>query len=191
MLVLASESALLEEQPRALMATARAWGGARVAVVYGFGTREAREAHREAGIEVLRGMEDDAAFVAWIEGLLRSSDEPLLSPPATLTAPNEAGATGATSWADSLPITPRRYDDLTLTDFAGLSTTIACECPRHVAELLLQLSNFEDYSATCANRNPEDAQLHDYLQRVAGASRALFEQALERVAVAEGLVLKR
>ena len=84
---------------------------------------------------------------------------------------------------------PRRYDDATLTDFAGLSSTIACECPRHVAELLMQLSHFEAYSAECENQSPADAELHAYLQRVAGASRALFESALERVAIQEGLML--
>ncbi len=84
---------------------------------------------------------------------------------------------------------PRRYDDATLADFAGLSSTIACECPQHVAALLMQLSHFEAYSAECAHRSPSDAELHRYLQRVAGACRAQFEAALERVAVHEGLVL--
>ena len=34
-----------------------------------------------------------------------------------------------------------------------------------------------------------DAHLHAYLAAVAGSARALFEQALERIAVAEGLEL--
>ena len=86
-------------------------------------------------------------------------------------------------------VTPRRFDDAALTVIAGLSSTLACECPRHVAELLMQLSNFEAYSADCANRSPDDAELHAYLRRVAGASRAMFEAALERVARQEGLTL--
>jgi hypothetical protein len=86
-------------------------------------------------------------------------------------------------------VTPRRFDDAALTKFVGLSTTIACECPRHVAELLMQLSNFETYSADCASHNSDDAELHAYLQRVAGVSRALFESALARVARHEGLNL--
>ena len=53
----------------------------------------------------------------------------------------------------------------------------------------MQLSNFEAYSADCESRSPEDAELHAYLQRVAGASRALFEVALERIAIQEGLML--
>ena len=53
----------------------------------------------------------------------------------------------------------------------------------------MQLSSFEAYSAGCANRHAADAQLHAYLQQVAGTSRALFEAALECVARHEGLPL--
>jgi predicted metal-dependent enzyme (double-stranded beta helix superfamily) len=58
-----------------------------------------------------------------------------------------------------------------------------------VAELLMQLSSFESYSAECAHRDPADAALHSYLGQVAGTARALFESALERLAVQEGLTL--
>ena len=84
---------------------------------------------------------------------------------------------------------PRRWDDAQLTDFAGLSSTVACECPHHVADLLMQLSHFEAYSAECANSSHADAQLHGFLRGVASTSRALFEDALERVAVHEGLLI--
>jgi hypothetical protein len=84
---------------------------------------------------------------------------------------------------------PRRWDDAALADFAGLSSTIACECPRHVAELLMQLSHFEAYSAECRHRSPADAELHAYLQQVAASARARFETALEHVALHEGLIL--
>jgi hypothetical protein len=63
----------------------------------------------------------------------------------------------------------------------------------------MQISSFERYSATCANRKPQtatwqmprcrDAEMPSYLQRVAGMARLLFEAALECVAVAEGLAL--
>jgi hypothetical protein len=92
--------------------------------------------------------------------------------------------------ADSGPsASPRRWDDAALVDFASRSTTVACECPRHVAELLVQLSYFERYSAECENRNTADAALHAYLALVAADARARFESALERVALHEGLLL--
>lgn len=68
-------------------------------------------------------------------------------------------------------------------------TTLYCECPRHLDDLLLTLGTFERYSAECANRTPEDAVLHQHLQRVAGSARVLFEDALVRVARSEGLAL--
>ncbi len=87
------------------------------------------------------------------------------------------------------PVPPRRWDDAALADFAGLSTTIDCECLRHVAELLAQLSHFEAYGGECENRSPADAALHAYLRKVAAASRARFEAAPEHVAMHEGLML--
>jgi hypothetical protein len=87
------------------------------------------------------------------------------------------------------PILPPRFSDAALTKFAGLSSEIACECPSHLAELLLQVSYFEKYSSDCANKSAADAQLHAYLQQVAGTARLLFEKALEQVAITEGLPL--
>jgi hypothetical protein len=82
-----------------------------------------------------------------------------------------------------------RFDDQSLTRLARALTTLHCECPRHLVDLLLSLGTFERYSAECANRSPSDAVLHRYLQRVAGSARVLFEDALVRVARAEGLAL--
>jgi len=82
-----------------------------------------------------------------------------------------------------------RFDDHSLTRLARALTTLHCECPRHLVDLLLSLGSFERYSAECANRSPADAVLHRYLQRVAGSARVLFEDALVRVARAEGLAL--
>ena len=53
------------------------------------------------------------------------------------------------------------------------------------------MKSTKNHSADCKNLSPADAALHGYLQRVAGASRALFESALERVAIQEGLMLPR
>jgi DNA-binding transcriptional MerR regulator len=62
---------------------------------------------------------------------------------------------------------------------------IACECPRHVAELVTLLGNFETYSAECVAIHPGDAALHAHLQHVAGSARAMFEAALLRLVDAE------
>ena len=66
---------------------------------------------------------------------------------------------------------------------------LACECPRHLVDLVMNLGSFERYSAECASRSPEDAALHRDLQRISGLARSLMEDALQRVAVAEGFAL--
>ena len=66
---------------------------------------------------------------------------------------------------------------------------MACECPRHIAELVMQLAAFERYSAECSARVPADAALHRHLTGIAGVARTMFEQALERVIADEGLTL--
>ncbi len=88
---------------------------------------------------------------------------------------------------DTPPV--RRFNERALAQLAQASTTVRCECPRHIVELLLSLGAFERYSAECENRSPADAEVHRYLARVAGNARALFEEALVHVAQAEGIAL--
>jgi DNA-binding transcriptional MerR regulator len=165
-----------------LKAAAAAWGARCAAVVYSFAGAAARESFASAEVVLLREPQDDDALGAWLaehESTAAKHD----------TGPKDTLLQNDMLWLSAGDAAPRRFDDATLRDFAGLSSTIACECPRHVAELLMQLSNFEAYSADCENLSPADAALHAYLKRVAGASRALFETALERVAIQEGLML--
>ena len=70
------------------------------------------------------------------------------------------------------------------------SPSIQCECPHHIADLLFSLRSFEDYSEQCETDHPDDAALHRYLKVTAGISRAAFEEALARVADAEGITLE-
>ena len=154
-----------------------ACGARAAAMVYGFGTLAACEAIADEGVAVLRESQDDRALGRWLRSVADAVPEPLL-----------AAGDGALPLVE---VPPRRYTDAALTDFAALSPTIACECPRHVAELLMQLSHFEAYSAECQHQSPADAAMHAYLRRVAGTARALFETALERLVIEEGLTPPR
>lgn len=171
---------LLPAMPPELQAARQACGAPRLAVVYRYAGAAARQALTDVGAATLREPADDAALGVWLSALLRGG-----SPPSSPPAPAEPPPAPTSS-----AVAPRRYDDAALTTIAGLSPTLACECPRHVAELLMQLSSFEAYSAACIHRDAADAQLHAYLLQVAGASRALFESALERLARHEGLPLR-
>jgi hypothetical protein len=183
-----------------LVATLEAVRGAphatrvRLAVLFSYASAPACERLAELQVTMLREPQSDALLARWLEGQGASAAAPAPAWPAI----SAAGAIGidATTAADAVdatvaagPTPPRRWDDATLADFAGLSSTVACECPRHVAELLMQLSHFEAYSAECAHRSLADAALHAYLGQVAAACRSQFETALEAVARHEGLLL--
>jgi hypothetical protein len=156
-------------------AAAPALAGAPKAVLFGFAAEPVCEALAAAGTALLREPQPDAVLAQWLHALCR----------ATTASQPAAGSVARTGE----PVPPRRWDDAALADFAGLSSTIACECPSHVAALLVQLSHFEAYSAECQNLSPSDAELHAYLRHVAADSRARFEAALEHVALHEGLML--
>lgn len=186
-LLLWQSSSLQDDAVADLQAARAVWRAREVAVAYRFAVPTARDALVSAGASVVREPADDGALAAWLSSF-QSSPVPVGD------AHSQAGidhrlldALTLCAGASALPT--RRFDDTALTKFAGLPSSVACECPSHVAELLMQVSSFERYSASCANRHSADAELHNYLQRVAGTARLLFEAALERVAVAEGLAL--
>jgi DNA-binding transcriptional MerR regulator len=166
-----------------------AWSARTVAVTYHFSSAPAREELLSAGAVVALEPADDASLAQWMASLqalaTQANMESSQGPDSKGVDPLQPGAMDSQEWA----VSPPRFADGALTDFAGLSSGIACECPGHLAGLIQQITHFENYSSGCANRSQSDAQMHIYLQRVAGAARMLFETALERVAVAEGLPL--
>ncbi len=100
-----------------------------------------------------------------------------------------AGATSVHAAVAAPAAAPHRFSDEALVRLAELPSTVACECPRHIAELVMQLAAFERYSGDCGASSPADAALHRHLSGLAGAARTMFEQALERVIRDEGLAL--
>jgi hypothetical protein len=145
----------------------RRWPAAEVLLLYAFGAEAVLESLRVQGVTLRR------------EPLGARELARLLAP----RPPAPAGAAAVTTPA------PRRYNDATLAALADLPSDVVCECPRHLAEIVLQLVGFERYSADCLARSPADAALHQRLCNLAGTARALFEQAVADVVAAEGLVL--
>lgn len=148
------------------------------AILYGFAADSTCDALAKADVALLREPQNDTVLAQWLQNTLCANG--LALTPTTKQA-QPTILVEATS--------PRRWTDAALVEFVSLSSTIACECPRHVGEILLQLAHFEAYSAQCEKRNPSDAALHSYLRQMASQARAQFEQALAEVARYEGLAL--
>lgn len=145
---------------------------AQAIVIYNFAPEGVVQAMRFSGLIVRREPISDIELAELLQSLIFVDK----------TRAQEFGTSGNV-------IASRKYSDETLTRVAGISTNVLCECPRHVAELISQLASFEEYSQECLNKNAEDAHLHAYLHSISGSARALFENALEKIAQHEGIEL--
>ena len=180
--VLVLESPVVDEKSVKEMQDLMAASGARKGVlVYGFGRTADIERLRNAGIVLLRAPaavdEARTAVVSTYETSASAAASRRVQKPAAVDS----------DWTINAVIEPRRFTQEQLATLANVSSTIECECPHHLADLVADLTAFEIYSANCANRNDDDAALHRYLHQTTAQARVLIEKALERVAEAEGL----
>lgn len=164
----------------------RALSPRKTAVVYRFAASDEKMQLARAGISAIREPHDDGVLAKWLAALESALivDEHSPGQPDSAT-PITSGYASDANWQEA---PPRKFDDATLTRLAGLPSKVACECPRHLAELLMQIASFEAYSGGCEHRHAADAALHSYLHRVASSARVMFESALERVGREEGLL---
>lgn len=138
-------------------------------VVYGFGSDLVVQRLRRQGITVWRGPLGRAEMGLLLRTVL-------------------GVATSYTAATSASPEAPRLSPDA-LALAARSTSRVLCECPRHLAELIQLLGDFEDYSGQCATDSPTDRQLHDDLGAAARHARGEFEQALRRLAAEEGWAL--
>ena len=87
-------------------------------------------------------------------------------------------------------IQQRRYSDPQLWEIVNQPNAIKCECPQHLSHILFSLNNFEAYMKDCENRNTKDAEVHQYLHKVAAESRACLEKAMDKLVEHENLTFK-
>ena len=167
--LLVSVDSLQDDVAAQIIALGDAVRAKAIAVVYGFGTGAAAEGLRVAGVRLYREPGSRTEFAQMLGDLCeRARLQERIGDDAI--------------WSR----VRRRYDDRELETIATRSTTIACECPRHLAELVMKLSAFERYSDECTSRSARDAALHRYLGDVSNRACAMVEAALERVAREEG-----
>lgn len=90
----------------------------------------------------------------------------------------------------AVQIQQRRYSDPQLWEIVNQPNAIKCECPQHLSHILFSLNNFEAYMKDCENRNTKDAEVHQYLHKVAAESRACLEKAMDKLVEHENLTFK-
>ena len=161
-----------------VLALAARWQAGATVVLYAFGPESVAEGLRAVGAVVRRDPVSANELARLLAGAARTQ------PAATAPLPAPAATEGA---AGSAPA--RQFSDDELAILAEMPSNVACECPRHLAEIVLQLGGFERYSSDCQSRSPADAALHRHLSQLAGTARGLFEQALHQVMIDEGLVM--
>jgi DNA-binding transcriptional MerR regulator len=169
--VLVAELSELDDSAMPLLAAARETTGAAATVVlYRFCASATIRALRAQGYLVARVPADLGELALLCRSALAGQRLPA----------QEAAPAG---------VAPPRFDEEALAAISAAGNRLTCECPRHLTDLLLMVGSFERYSAGCANRNPEDAQLHAQLELAAGQARVVLESALMALALADGLPL--
>ena len=139
-----------------------------VVVVYGFANRKTLRRLLDAGLLCLKAP-------VGAEELVRSLS--LVVERGSLLAALEA-------------VPAHRFSQASISRLAALSPKLQCECPNHIAQLLLDISAFEQYSMECEDTDPAERALHARLRLIAANARSLFEEAMAEVAENEGLELE-
>lgn len=147
----------------------------RTVVVYGYGKRESLKQLQSFGIITLQYPANWPELIRALNIQPTEAAEPVMGE----------------EYADVMAAAPpkRRFDDLQLARITSVTTDINCECPHHIADLVLSLNHFELYSAECENLSIEDAAVHAYLNRATARARSLMESALQLVIETDGINL--
>ncbi len=88
---------------------------------------------------------------------------------------------GDSNLGDLMTAKPRQFTEVQLRAARQLKSTLDCECPRHIADLIRSLSHFEDYSSSCSVENWHDAAVHACIYAYTCQARWLMERALQAV----------
>ncbi len=82
---------------------------------------------------------------------------------------------------------PQRYSDTFLHQLSQMPSKVQCECPNHLADLLMKLAAFERYSLECESLNAKDAAMHAMMYSASGHCREFLEEVLKRLMAHENI----
>ena len=134
-------------------------------VVYRFANKKVLEKIRHKQFVLLRAPVEIQTVIRHCDAILRQ-----------ILSTSKLASFALPDMAEPIPV--RSYDDEKLARIANISSTIKCECPQHLADLIIALNAFEAYSVECENQNEKDAALHTYLHRMTAQARHTMETAL-------------
>ena len=99
-----------------------------------------------------------------------------------VTTPPPSSARSMTPVPGPSPIVPpMRFTPHQLGKLAEITSSVDCECPNHLSDLVTSLQAFERYSQSCQSRNKADAELHHRLYLATAHARHIMENALEEL----------
>ncbi len=82
-----------------------------------------------------------------------------------------------------------KFSPESLVRLSQIKSSVYCECPSQLAELLMSVTAFERYSAQCASQTPEDAALHKRLEMDAIKVRKILEASIADVIQHENILI--
>ena len=142
----------------------------RVVVVYGFASQRTLRTLLDSGVVCLKSSATPAELLGNLE---------LLADGNTLI-----------DQIDPEALPSRRFSAETVATLAAMAPKLQCECPNHIAQLVMDISAFEQYSLECEDQNPADRAVHARLRLLSANARSLFEQAIAELAAHEGISLQ-
>lgn len=146
-------------------------------VLYRFAPSARLAELEDAAVVTIRGPADDADLMRALTVVPATSS----TQPPTPSQPSFPPAPG------DMVVMQRRFSDAQLDRLARVTTTVDCECPWHLVDLIRSLTAFEVYSARCESESPEDAEIHAYLHAQTSRARALIEESMVRLMEHEGI----
>ncbi|MET0406191.1 MAG: hypothetical protein ABW123_27480 [Cystobacter sp.] len=122
----------------------------------------------------------------------KPAESPRQTPPPVPASPIQMGSPGGATLATvTVPARPRppRYTQEQLGTLLEYSSSVKCECPNHLSQIVSSLQSFEEYSKNCENRNEADREVHAMLYRYTAGARAVMEEALDALVKHENIKL--
>ena len=184
-----------ERGPEVVQRLVEQTGAELVIVLYSFAKRDVLRAVAQPGVRTVRSpislssLRTQMTSVIVRHMLSGAGDTGALPGP---EAPRALRPTPTGSGLNAPPLeerVARRYSRAQLGSLREIQSTVDCECPNHLSELLLGLTAFEDYSAACENKSDADAAVHRMLHDSTVRARAIMEEALTKLMVHEKIVL--